>query len=152
MQKTRVQFLVRKDSTCHGATKSMCHNHWALKPELLKPACLDPVPATRMPCTTTTHCPCSLQLEKAHTKQRRPSTAKNKHKLFFKKKKGLLTYSAESDLSSLCFVYILPGRLVTKSCLTLATPWTLACQAPLSMGFARQEYWSGMPFPSPYLI
>ena len=34
-------------------------------------------------------------------------------------------------------------------CLTLATPWTGACQAPLSMGFSRQEYWSGVPFPSP---
>ena len=41
------------------------------------------------------------------------------------------------------------GRLVTQSCLTLATPWTVACQAPLSMGFSRQEYWSGLPFPSP---
>ena len=29
------------------------------------------------------------------------------------------------------------------------TPWTAACQAPLSMGFARQEYWSGVPLPSP---
>ena len=28
-----------------------------------------------------------------------------------------------------------------------ATPWTVACQAPLSMGFSRQEYWSGLPFP-----
>ena len=28
------------------------------------------------------------------------------------------------------------------------TPWTMACQAPLSMGFPRQEYWSGLPFPS----
>ena len=35
------------------------------------------------------------------------------------------------------------GGLVTKSCLTLATPWTIAHQAPLSMGFPRQEYWSG---------
>ena len=39
--------------------------------------------------------------------------------------------------------------LVTKSCLTLATPWTVACQAPRSMGFSRQEYWSGLSFPSP---
>ena len=31
----------------------------------------------------------------------------------------------------------------------LATPWTVAHQAPLSMGFSRQEYWSGLPFPSP---
>ena len=30
-----------------------------------------------------------------------------------------------------------------------ATPWTVAHQAPLSMGFSRQEYWSGLPFPSP---
>ena len=32
--------------------------------------------------------------------------------------------------------------------LLLATPWTAACQAPLSMGFSRQEYWSGVPLPS----
>ena len=31
----------------------------------------------------------------------------------------------------------------------LATPWTAACQAPLSMGFSRQQYWSGLPFPFP---
>ena len=30
-----------------------------------------------------------------------------------------------------------------------ATPWTVAYQAPLSMGFSRQEYWRGLPFPSP---
>ena len=30
-----------------------------------------------------------------------------------------------------------------------ATPWTVACQAPLSMEFSRQGYWSGLPFPSP---
>ena len=41
------------------------------------------------------------------------------------------------------------GGLVTKSCLTLMTPWTVACQTPLSMGFSRQEYGSGLPFPSP---
>ena len=30
-----------------------------------------------------------------------------------------------------------------------ATPWTVAYQAPPSMEFSRQEYWSGLPFPSP---
>ena len=30
------------------------------------------------------------------------------------------------------------------------TPWTIAHQAPLSMGFPRQEYWSGLPFPPPW--
>ena len=32
---------------------------------------------------------------------------------------------------------------------SFVTPWTVAHQAPLSMGFPRQEYWSGLPFPSP---
>ena len=40
------------------------------------------------------------------------------------------------------------GGLVVNSCLTLVTPWTVAGQAPLSMGFSGQEYWSGLPFPS----
>ena len=33
----------------------------------------------------------------------------------------------------------------------LGTPWTAAYQAPLSVGFSRQEYWSGVPLPSPLL-
>ena len=41
------------------------------------------------------------------------------------------------------------GGLVARLCSTLVTPWTIACQAPLSMGFSRQEYWNGLPFPSP---
>ena len=32
------------------------------------------------------------------------------------------------------------------------TPWTTACQAPLSIGFPRQEYWSGLPFCSPVYL
>ena len=41
------------------------------------------------------------------------------------------------------------GELVAKLCLTLAIPWTVAHQAPLSMGFPRQQYWSELPFPAP---
>ena len=41
------------------------------------------------------------------------------------------------------------GGLVAESCPTLVTPWTVAHPAPLSMGFSRQEYWSGFTFPSP---
>ena len=37
-------------------------------------------------------------------------------------------------------------QFTTQLC---ATPWTVAHQAPLSMGFSRQQYWSGLPFPSP---
>ena len=39
--------------------------------------------------------------------------------------------------------------LVAQLCPTLCDPWTVAHQAPLSMEFSRQEYWSGLPFPSP---
>ena len=39
--------------------------------------------------------------------------------------------------------------LVAQSCPTLCDHWTVARQAPLSMEFSRQEYWSVLPFPSP---
>ena len=38
---------------------------------------------------------------------------------------------------------------IAKLCPTLVTPWTVACQAPLSMRFSRQEYWNGLPCPPP---
>ena len=41
---------------------------------------------------------------------------------------------------------------VAQSCPNLATPWTAAHQAPPSMGFSRQKYWSGVPLPSPMII
>ena len=44
---------------------------------------------------------------------------------------------------------VVVGGLVAKLYPTLATPWSRACQAPLPMGFSKQEYWSGLPFPSP---
>ena len=39
--------------------------------------------------------------------------------------------------------------LVAKSSYSFVTPWTAAWQVPLSMGSPRQEYWNGLPFPSP---
>ena len=41
------------------------------------------------------------------------------------------------------------GGLVTKSCPSLVTPWSVAHQTPLSMGFPKQDYRSGLTFPSP---
>ena len=41
------------------------------------------------------------------------------------------------------------GAASLQSCLILCDPWTVARQAPRSVGFSRQEYWSGLPFPSP---
>ena len=38
--------------------------------------------------------------------------------------------------------------MLVKVMSNCVTPWMVACQAPLSMEFSRQEYWSGLPFPS----
>ena len=47
-----------------------------------------------------------------------------------------------------CLLFKVKVKLLT--CVRFfATPWTVAHQAPLSMGFSRQEYWSGLPFLSP---
>ena len=81
--------------------------------------------------------------------------------VFSERKK--LQINSRQELYAYCFIfycrkglitvlfpeYLFGGGLVPKSCRTLATPWTVACQAPLFMGFSRQEYWSGLPFPSP---
>ena len=54
--------------------------------------------------------------------------------------------------ASECLAYSPKERVeseVAQSCPTFATPWTVACQAPPSMGLSRQECWSGSPFLSP---
>ena len=51
-----------------------------------------------------------------------------------------------------CLLKCMKGKSeseVAQSCQLLVTPWTSAYQAPLSMAFPRQKYWSGLPFPSP---
>jgi len=58
------------------------------------------------------------------------------------------TYSR--TLLCICFLFA-RGGLVLMLSLTLETPWTVAHHAPLCMEFSRQEYWSGLPFPSPIL-
>ena len=53
-------------------------------------------------------------------------------------------------LSNPCLSHKVIVRIKSESRVQLfATPWTVAYQAPLSMGFSRQEYWGGLPFPSP---
>ena len=48
------------------------------------------------------------------------------------------------------FSFFMKVKVKLLSCVRLfATPWTVAYQAPPSMGFSRQECWSGLPFPSP---
>ena len=51
---------------------------------------------------------------------------------------------------TLSYIYIWKVKVKSPSCVQFfATPWTVAYQVPPSLGFSRQEYWSGLPFPSP---
>ena len=61
----------------------------------------------------------------------------------------MLRFAAFTFHLSHTLIYKYMRVLVSKSCLTLYAPWVVAHQAPLSMEFFRQEYWSGLPFPSP---
>ena len=55
----------------------------------------------------------------------------------------------ESQEHVILFYFILLLLLCSVVSNSFATPWTVACQAPLSVGFPRQEYWSGLSLPSP---
>ena len=54
----------------------------------------------------------------------------------------------EKKKQDVTFSFVAAVQLLNPVCL-FATSWTVAHQAPLSMEFSRQEYWSGLPFPSP---
>ena len=70
-------------------------------------------------------------------------------------KKVFANYMSKRDLLSkiykelLLLLLLLPLRSRFSRVRLLAAPWTSAHQAPPSMGFSRQEYWSGLPLPSP---
>ena len=55
-----------------------------------------------------------------------------------------------AQIENTYIIFLDNAKASSLSCVRLfATPWTVAYQAPLSMGFSRQECWSGLPFPSP---
>ena len=64
--------------------------------------------------------------------------------IFYKLIKGLRWLAIKDSQ-----MYINIKVKVLRHVQLFGTPWTVACQAPLSMGFSRQEYWSGSPIPSP---
>ena len=59
---------------------------------------------------------------------------------------GIIQRSVHYNFSTLIHVLVV---LVVSHVQFFATPWTVACQAPLSREFSRQEYWSGLPLPTP---
>ena len=66
-------------------------------------------------------------------------------------------YSLQKEFSMSHATSVTRRKKLTRACLScacchvrlFAIPWTVALQAPLSMGFSRQDYWSGLPFASP---
>ena len=70
-------------------------------------------------------------------------------KLSFNENTKQINIVLKNTSSVLYFLVVVVGGLLAKLCWTLAPPWTVAHQAPLSMEFSRQEYWSGLPFSSP---
>ena len=74
---------------------------------------------------------------------------------FLELKKTIYNYCLSARYMISCNIYNTPSIimkvkvLVPQSCPTLCNPMDCSHQAPLSMVFSRQEYWSGVPFPSP---
>ena len=58
------------------------------------------------------------------------------------------TYFSRYNLNNLSDICALCAQALSRVCL-FATPWTVILQAPLTMGFSKQGYWSGLPFPPP---
>ena len=80
-------------------------------------------------------------------------SAKNGMSYWYKRVRSIpkaLYWMKEASLGYMLYLCISchPMKLLSRVWL-FATPWTVAYQAPPSMGFSRQEYWSGLPFPSP---
>ena len=57
--------------------------------------------------------------------------------------------SIPNSFSKVYYIFVFTVGNYSKIVI-FVTPWTVACQAPLSMGFSRQEHWSVLPFPSPW--
>ena len=134
---TQVQFLVWEYSICQRATKPVCHNYWA--------------------CLPRAH---ALQQEKPP--QREAAAAKSLQScltlcdLIDSSPSGSpvpgILQARTLEWGAISFSNACKWKVQVKSLSRvrlLVTPWTTAHQAPPSMGFSRQEYWSGVPLPSP---
>ena len=68
---------------------------------------------------------------------------------------GPLVFSRGKKMGNLMALELILKSMWVRGCKVISvesdsmTPWTIACQAPLSIGFSRQEYWSGLPCPPP---
>ena len=114
-----------KNPTCQGAARSL---RW----KLLKPARLEPVFYKRCHCLRSPHITSGKEPPRSATRES-PHTAT----------------AASNRKVKYSFTHLYKLCVLTQICPIFATPCTAAHQSPLSVGFSRQESWSGLPFPSP---
>ena len=130
MQKTWVQSLAREDPTCCWAAKSCSitskpvHGIWSY-------------------CSPRAQSPCSAAREA--TAVRRPGMAPGQQLCLPQREKS--PGNNEDPAQPNVHNKVLLSRFSRVR--LFANPWTVVRQAPLSIGFSRQEYWSGLPFSSP---
>ena len=134
-QGTQVQSLVREVSTCLGATKPV-------HPQLLRPHSWVHELQLLKPCSATREV---IEMRSALTTMRESLSAAMKIQ-HSPPKKIFIKYERTKEMKLILFadnvtVCVQLHGLVSKSCPTLGTPWTV-----LSMGFFRQEYWTGLPY------
>ena len=161
MQGTWVRFLVQKDFTCCKATKPMCHTTEARVPTARAPQ--QEKPPQQEACKPQV-APAHRNKRKAHAQQWRPAAAKSLKSCPTlcdpidgsppgSPVPGILqARTLEWVATSFSNAWKWKVKVKSLSRVRLfSTPWTAAYQAPLSMGFSRQEYWSGVPLPSPWI-
>ena len=94
-----------------------------------------------------------VYLELIHVEQQKPTQYCKAIILQFKKKLRFHLHSPIPLLVSTGFDFRKKVKVKSLSRVQhFATPWTVAHLAPLSRGFSRQEYWNGLPFPSPGVL
>ena len=143
MQGTQVQSLVQEDFTCYGATKPRHHNYWN-SPTLEPVVCKKEATATRSLCTATAAAAAAKSLQSRATlcnpiDGSPPGSSVPR-----------ILQARTLEWVAISFSNAWKWKVKVKSLSRVwlcATPWTAAYQAPPSMEFSRQEYWSGSPVP-----
>ena len=149
-QETRVQSLVQEDPTCCQATKLVHHNYWACALESRSCNCWS-LRSTMRETTTMTH-PHTAAAAAAKSLQLCPTLC---DPIDGSPPGSSVPGILQARILEWVAISFSSGwkwkvKVKSLSCVgLLATTWTVAYQALLSMGFSRQECWSGFPFPSP---
>ena len=142
---SRNNLSVGKERFCHWNVTPVFNvffPHWESK-QLTSTTNAQPKPTDLF--FSSLHLSCSHNYHQFSNSMVRNSIMNTQYRVFTHKYMKLIHWFRHDWLED----HILPKVKLFSRIWLLATPWTVAHQAPPSMGFSRQEYWSGSPFPSP---